>query len=120
MALEWNTLSELTRNKDFNVTEVRLRETGIVIRGEFELPPFGRLSFEDQVFVAEFIRCHGSIKEMEQTFGVSYPTIKSRLNKISEKLQLVQVQAQFQKEEVLSQLEQGAISVKDALERMKQ
>jgi hypothetical protein len=35
------------------------------------------------VFVAAFVRSHGSIKEMEQVFGVSYPTVKARLNRIA-------------------------------------
>jgi len=41
---------------------------------------------EDQVFVAAFLRSHGSIKEMEQVFGVSLSTIKARLNRISAQL----------------------------------
>ena len=52
-------------------------------RGRFELPPLAQLPFEEQVFVAAFVKSHGSIKEMERLFGVSYPTIKNRLNRIS-------------------------------------
>ena len=40
--------------------------------------------------MAAFIRCHGSIKQMERWFGVSYPTIKNRLRRISEVLPLAQ------------------------------
>ena len=36
------------------------------------------------MFVTAFVRSHGSIKEMEQVFGVSYPTIKARLNRIAD------------------------------------
>jgi hypothetical protein len=39
------------------------------------------------VFVAAFVRSHGSIKEMEQVFGVSYPTVKARLNRIAAMLE---------------------------------
>ncbi|MFV2021178.1 DUF2089 family protein [Micromonospora sp. LOL_023] len=42
-----------------------------------------QLSVDDQVFVAAFVRLHGSIKKMERIFGVSYPTVKSRLNRIA-------------------------------------
>ena len=59
-------------------------------RGLFELPRLALLSAEDQVFVAAFVRSHGSIKEMEQVFGVSYPTIKARLNRIAGSLEFVE------------------------------
>ena len=41
-------------------------------------------------FVTAFVRCHGSIKEMERIFGVSYPTIKARLNRITQMLDFVE------------------------------
>ena len=44
---------------------------------------------DDQIFVAAFVRCHGSIKQMEKFFGVSYPTIKNRLNRIASSLEFV-------------------------------
>ena len=43
------------------------------------------------MFVAAFVRAHGSIKEMERTFGVSYPTNKSRLKRIAEHLDFVDI-----------------------------
>ena len=93
------------------VTEIKLEKTGITIGGNFDLPPLGRLSYEDQVFVAEFVRSHGSIKQMEKTFGVSYPTIKNRLN---------QIKTFFNREEILNQLERGEISPQEAAERLKE
>ena len=87
---DWHELTDLTGDRRFQVTEVRL-ETGISIQGEFELPPLARLRYEDQVFVSEFVRSHGSIKDMEKAFGVSYPTVKNRLNRIVDQLQLVEV-----------------------------
>ena len=50
-----------------------------------------RLRYEDQVFVSEFVRNYGSIKDMEKAFGISYPTVKNRLNRIIDQLQLVEV-----------------------------
>jgi hypothetical protein len=120
MAQDWNQLTRLTRDDPFKITKVKLEKTGVSIEGEFELPPLGRLSYEDQVFVAEFVRTHGSIKQMEQTFGVSYPTIKSRLNRIGEQLQLVQVKTTLKREEILNQLERGEITPQEATERLKQ
>ena len=44
---------------------------------------------EDQIFVAAFLKSPGSIKEMEQVFGISYPTVKARLNRIAGQLEFV-------------------------------
>jgi hypothetical protein len=119
MALGWYELTGLTGAKEFLVTSIKVKETNISINGEFELPPLARLSDEDQVFVAHFIRTHGSIKEMEQAFGVSYPTIKARLNKISSQLQFVEVTPISKKEEIISQLERGEITAKEAAEKLR-
>ena len=63
-----------------------------------------RLSLEDQVFVTAFMRSHGSIKEMEQVFGVSYPTIKLRLNRIAGQLQFIETNPSPSRGEVLERL----------------
>lgn len=120
MASEWHRLTDLTGKKDFVVSEVKLKDEGIKISGEFELPPLARLPYEEQVFVGEFIRSHGSIKHMEKAFGVSYPTIKARLNRISKALQLVEIEAPVEKQEVLDLLEKGEISTDEAIARLKQ
>jgi len=62
---------------------------GNAVEGAFAPPQLACLSLEDQIFVTAFLRSHGSIKEMEQTFGVSYPTIKARLNRIAGQLEFV-------------------------------
>jgi hypothetical protein len=119
MPSPWYELTTLTGSKEFLVTSIKLKETGITIQGEFELPSLGRLSDEDQVFVAHFIRTHGSIKEMEQAFGVSYPTIKGRLNKIGSQLKFVEVVPASRREEILAKLERGEITAKEAAEQIR-
>src|SRR5215470_9347546 len=88
---DWQELIQLTQGRPIVVERVRLADRDVVIEGAFEPPELARLSAEDQVFVAAFVRSHGSIKEMERIFGVSYPTIKSRLNRISAALDFVDV-----------------------------
>ena len=118
MAGEWHELTDLTGDRRFVVTSVRLEDSSVGIQGEFDLPPLGRLRYEDQVFVCEFVRSHGSIKQMEKAFGVSYPTVKNRLNRIIEQLPLVEVGQPSGHDEVLDLLEQGEISAQQALERL--
>ena len=122
MTNDWHELTDLTGNRRFLVTEVRL-DSDISIQGEFELPPLARLRYEDQVFVSEFVRSHGSIKDMEKAFGVSYPTVKNRLNRIVEQLQLVEVEVGASTmpahDDTLDLLERGEISADEAAERIR-
>jgi hypothetical protein len=122
MTHEWHDLTDLTGDRGFTVARVRLKGTDITIEGDFELPLLAGLRYEDQVFVGEFVRCHGSIKHMEKAFGVSYPTIKNRLNRIAGLLQLVQIESESvgeRAEEVLGMLERGEISALEAAERLR-
>lgn len=116
MAGEWHELTAMTQGERILVERVRFKDRDIAIEGSFELPPLACLSNEDQVFVAAFIRCHGSIKDMEQLFGVSYPTIKNRLNRIGEQLDFIDISPPPPKDEVLQRLNSGEITVEEALE----
>ncbi len=115
---DWQALSELTRGRPILVERVRLSEQGIAIEGAFELPRLAQLSAEDQVFVAAFVRSHGSIKEMEQVFGVSYPTVKARLNRIAASLEFVEVDPTPGREEVLDRLSRGEITADQAISEL--
>jgi hypothetical protein len=112
---DWQALTELTQGRPLVVERVRLADRGIAIEGAFELPRLAQLSAEDQVFVAAFVRSHGSIKEMEQVFGVSYPTVKARLNRIAGQLELIEIDPQPSRTEVLDRLARGEISAEDAI-----
>jgi hypothetical protein len=100
------------------VERVRLVDSDIAIEGSFELPPLARLSADDQVFVMAFVRAHGSIKEMEQVFGISYPTVKNRLNRIAEQFPFVEAAPAASQADILSRLEQGEITADEAIERL--
>jgi hypothetical protein len=112
---DWHALSELTRGRPIVVERVRLIDQGVAIEGAFELPRLAQLAAEDQVFVAAFVRSHGSIKEMEQVFGVSYPTIKARLNRIAGSLEFVETDPDPGREEVLERLARGDITADQAV-----
>ena len=112
---DWQALSDLTRGRPIVVERVRLVEQGVAIEGAFELPRLAQLSAEDQVFVAAFVRSHGSIKEMEQVFGVSYPTIKARLNRIAGSLEFVETDPTPGREAVLERLARGEITADQAV-----
>ena len=124
-AADWQELTKLTQGQPIVVERVRLVARDIAIEGAFELPQLARLSAEDQVFVVAFLRSHGSIKEMEQVFGVSYRTIKARLNRISGSLEFVETNpappATGKAEEraaVLERLKRGEITAADAIREL--
>ena len=118
MAQDWKKLTELTRGADLEIEKVRLKESRVAIEGSFELPPLARLTLEDQIFVTAFIRCQGSIKSMEKLFGISYPTVKNRLNSIAGRLEFIEIDPPAPSDEILEELDRGEISVEEAIRRI--
>ena len=123
MAKDWQVLSKLTGGAAVEIERVRLVEQDVAIEGPFELPPLARLSSDDQIFIAAFVRCHGSIKQMEKFFGVSYPTIKNRLNRVGALLPGAEIDPAPQPNrqatsDLLSQLERGDLTVDEVLRQL--
>jgi len=118
MTTEWNELTKMTQGKPVTVERVRVVDSGIAIEGSFAPPPLASLSAEDQVFVMAFIRCHGSIKEMEEMFGISYPTVKNRLNRIARQFEFVEIIKIAADKEVIDELERGEISAEEAIRKL--
>jgi hypothetical protein len=112
---DWQDLLRIAQGDALLIERVRIPEKQIAIEGQFTLPQLAQLSLEDQVFVVAFLRSHGSIKEMEQTFGVSYPTIKARLNRISSQLEFVDTNPTPSRTEVLQRLDSGEITPAEAI-----
>src|SRR5437762_7663757 len=123
-AQDWQALTRLTAGAPFQIERVRLNDQDVAIEGRFELAPLARLPAEDQIFVAAFVRCHGSIKQMEKFFGVSYPTIKNRLNRIGALLPFAEIDAQPEHDrpspsDLLSRLERGELNVDDVVRQLR-
>jgi hypothetical protein len=112
---DWQELLRIAQGGSIIIERIRIPEKQISVEGEFTPPELARLSLEDQVFVVAFLRSHGSIKEMEQTFGVSYPTIKARLNRISGLLQFVETDPSPSRQEILDRLRSGELTADEAI-----
>ena len=117
-AKDWQELTQLTQGAPLVVERVRLADRDIVVEGAFELPQLARLPAEDQIFIAAFVKSHGSIKEMENVFGVSYPTVKARLNRIAGALQFIDTNPRPSRSEVLERLAKGKISAEQAIKEL--
>ncbi|MEM7354904.1 MAG: DUF2089 domain-containing protein [Acidobacteriota bacterium] len=103
--------------RQMRIRKIECEHCGVASEGAFEVPALGRLSTEDQVFVHAFLRHHGSIKKMEKTFGISYPTVKNRLRAINAELDK-SFEVPSANALVLEALARGEITVDEALERM--
>jgi len=101
-----------------SVKRLECASCDLAMEGSFEVSPLGTLSSDDQIFVTAFVRYHGSIKKMEELFGISYPTVKNRLNAIGAALDK-NFEAPSPHAVILEQLSRGDITVSEALERMK-
>ncbi len=101
------------------VVRLDCKDCGLSVTGRFGLTPLPKLTLAEQAFVSAFVQVHGNIKKMERIFGVSYPTIKNRLNAISDKLGALS-QAPDNASDVLDRVSRGELSVAQALERLDQ
>ena len=115
---DWQQLTDLTQNKEISIERVKIIESGIAIDGSFELPPLAQLSMEDQIFVAAFVKSHGSIKDMEELYGVSYPSIKNRLNRISKAYDFIDITPADPTDDILDDLDKGNISFDQAMKAL--
>ena len=127
---DWQALTTLTAGAPFEIERVRLTGQDIAIEGRFDVPPLAQLTADDQTFVAAFVRCHGSIKQMEQFFGVSYPTVKNRLNRIGALLPFPEVDPKPEPDPrpepgrpsagaLLSRLERGELNVDEVVRQLR-
>ncbi|WP_413293138.1 DUF2089 domain-containing protein [Bdellovibrio sp. HCB185ZH] len=98
----------------------------IRVEGPFQLNEFATLPAEDLHFLRIFIQCEGRIRDMEPALGLSYPTIRTRLTQLKNKLtgELEQRAAEeppktFSTEEVLTRLEKGEINFDQAMSLIK-
>jgi len=64
---------------ELTVTRLHCRSCGTALEGEFGVGRFGRLEREQLTFLESFLRSRGNLKEMERELGISYPTVRSRL-----------------------------------------
>jgi len=108
------------------VTTICCNGCGTKIEGHFELCRFCRLTEEQKSFIETFIKCRGNIKEVEKELGISYPTVRNRLDDAANALGYENPQGTVEEEdypgrrlEILEELEKGRISVEEALNLLK-
>ncbi len=103
-------------------TRLRCTSCGTAIEGQFRRSGLARLLPEQAEFVKTFLACRGNITLVERRLGISYPTVRSRLDDVRRALGLPDLAADQEERadarEVLDRLESGEISVDDAIESL--
>lgn len=98
------------------------------IEGEFSSCKFCRLPAEQTIFIEAFIKCRGNIKEVEKELGISYPTVRSRLDSViealgyrvdKEKEKFTPQEESLRRQEILESLERGEISPQEAAHQLR-
>lgn len=93
---------------------------GTIIENEFSLSKFEQLSNEQLRFIEIFIKTGGSIKDVEKELGISYPTVKGRLNTIIKALGYdVEEEKSSGIKNVIDRLESGEITAEEAIKKIK-
>jgi hypothetical protein len=113
------------------ISRLHCRNCGTALEGEFGVGRFGRLSKEQLALLESFLRSRGNLKEMERELGISYPTVRGRVDALLKALGLADGPAQEemdideaanQGDEERERKEEGAAIVadqrRDILERL--
>lgn len=106
------------------ISEVTCDACGTEVRSRYRPCPFCALNEDEQTFLLLFVRSRGNLKDVEKTLGVSYPTVRAKLDGIVERLTPAQPPAQpappapstpSDRAAVLAQVQSGQLSAADAL-----
>lgn len=107
----------------YEITTLTCKKCESALGGHFTGCDFCSLSSEDAAFVLTFLKCRGSIKDVEKELGISYPTVRGRLDAVLGRLGLKSTVSMLDiKEErrnILERLDHGEITAEQAAEQLK-
>jgi hypothetical protein len=93
------------------------------VRGDWFSSPFQRLSSDQQAFLILFVRSRGNLSEVERALGVSYPTVRAKLEELINAMGDAQAPQEVSatedsspRREILDRVSRGEISLGEALE----
>lgn len=114
------TLCPVCRNR-LKITRLKCSKCGTVIENDFELNKFSYLGREELDFIEVFMRCRGNIKDVERELGISYPTVRAKLDDVITALgYTVEKKPSSSSSDVLERLEKGEITAEEAVNLLKE
>ncbi|GAF82329.1 unnamed protein product [marine sediment metagenome] len=79
--------------RDLKAVRLACDNCGTAVEGEFTLPVLARLDAQDQRFLISFLKSSGSLKALARQYGVSYPTLRNRLDALIERAKDLEARA---------------------------
>lgn len=111
-------------HNDMLVTRMVCRHCGTALEGRFGLGPLFQLTPEQRHFVEVFIRCEGKLNRVQEELGISYPTVRSRLEEAVRAMGYEvggrEEVSDQRRQEVLERLARKEISADEALTLMQE
>ncbi len=106
---------------EVRVSAVRCQDCGTEVSGLFSLSALSRLPYEDQRLIEEFLLCDGKLKDLARKLGVSYPTVRLRLDKVIARLKaLMEEHRAGEIRCILNQVDKGNVSADVASKLIKE
>ena len=105
-----------------HVTKLECASCHTIIENDFTLSKFAAFSDEQMHFVEVFLVSRGNIKEVEKELGISYPTVRGKLNEVIALLGHDKQEAkkvEHSKSQIISMLENDEITAKEAIKLLK-
>ncbi|HVN55671.1 MAG TPA: DUF2089 domain-containing protein [Anaerolineaceae bacterium] len=120
------------------IQEIRCANCQLVMRGEFTPGPFAALSEDQFTFVRSFLRVRGNLSELEKVLGISYPTIRNKIDEINlaldqadsiggvaqgqkeTRLENAQSSTDSERQSILQQVAAGKLSASEAIQLLNQ
>lgn len=108
-------------NSKLKIAKLKCNKCGTVIENDFEFSKFEYLGEEQLNFMEVFLKCRGNIKDVEKELGISYPTVRAKLDEVVSALGYAVVKKPtLGSKEILDMLEKGEITPDQAVNMMKE
>ena len=104
---------------EFEINRITCTGCGTAVEGHFSVSKLGGLSDENQNFVLTFLKCRGNIKDVERELGISYPTVRARLDRVIEALGFAETDEPRHRKDILEALEKKEITPEEAVRALK-
>lgn len=107
-------------NSKLTVTKLKCKKCSTVIENDFELSKFSYLTADQLNFAEVFIKCRGNIKDVEKELGISYPTVRGKIEDLIASLGYAPIrEKEDNSAEIIDKLEKGEITAEQALNLLK-
>lgn len=115
-----------TCHSALSITELSCGSCGTRIQGAWRTDPFSQMSPDQQAFLILFVRSRGNLSEVERALGVSYPTVRAKLEEVIRALSEEETtgergaeSADSGRRELLERVARGEVSAADAVAELR-